>query len=231
MSIRTNVNTGSEPNEEKRFSEARARLVSTIVEQTGIQDSRLLGAFQRVPRHRFVPEASQSRAYEDTALSIGYQQTISQPSMIAVMLEALQLEPTDRVLEVGAGSGYAAALLAVLSKEVFAIEIVPELAQAAQQRLSQLKIENVHVFEGNGREGLAKFGPFDKILVSAGSEDVPTELVQELAEGGRIAIPVGGEGGQRLLVGAKIHGSLEWTTSIPCIFVPLVKESGARTGN
>jgi protein-L-isoaspartate(D-aspartate) O-methyltransferase len=219
---------GSSAEEEKRFADARARMVRTIAAQTGIADERLLGAFRRVARHRFLPSSLAARAYEDVALPLGHRQTISQPSMIAVMLDALRVLPNDRVLEIGAGSGYAAALLGALAREVFAVEIMPELAKLARQHIRDLEIDNVEIVEGNGRQGLREFGPYDKILVSAGSEDVPDELVHELDEGGRIAIPVGDDAGQRLRVGTKVRGAMYWETSIPCIFVPLV---GAATGN
>lgn len=200
-------------------------MTRVVAANTGITDERVLGAFRKVPRHRFVPRSLASRAYEDCALPIGEGQTISQPSMIAVMLAALAVAPTDRVLEVGAGSGYAAALLGELAREVFALEILPDLARSAQKRIRELGIENVHVLEGNGRLGLPAAAPFDKILVSAGSTDVPDELVKQLAEGGRIAIPVGGALGQQLLVGTKRNGEMTWERSIACIFVPLVGEA------
>ena len=201
-------------------------MIRVVAAQTGIQDERLLAAFARVPRHLFVPSAMSSRAYEDAALPLSYNQTISQPSMIAVMFDRLKLDSRDRVLEVGAGSGYAAALLAQLVSEVFAVEILPELAQRARQRLSDLKIFNAQVFEGNGRLGLPAFGPYDKILVSAGSEDVPGELLAQLAPGGRMAIPVGDDVSQQLRIATKDQsGGIHWEASIPCIFVPLVGQA------
>jgi protein-L-isoaspartate(D-aspartate) O-methyltransferase len=146
--------------------------------------------------------------------------------MIAVMLQALALEPHHRVLEVGAGSGYAAALLGQLAREVYAIEIVPELAQRAKKRMAALGITNVQIVVGNGRRGLPAFGPYDRILVSAGSADVPEELLTQLAPGGRIAIPVGDDLGQQLVIGVKdASGSMQWESSIPCIFVPLVGQA------
>lgn len=216
----------SAPSDESRWAEARAELVRSVSRHTGIDDPRVLGALGRVPRHLFVPSEQRGRAYEDCALPIGQGQTISQPSMVAIMLEALHVEPNDRVLEVGAGSGYAAALLAELAREVYAVEIVPALAATARQRLADLRLDKARVLSGNGREGLRGFSPFDKILVSAGSSDVPPELVRELAPGGRMAIPVGNDAAQELLVGLKDErGEMRWERSIACIFVPLVGQA------
>lgn len=202
---------------------ARRELVAEISRHTGIQDPRLLGAFGSVPRHLFIPESERALSYLDRALPIGHDQTISQPSMIAIMLDKLELGPTDRVLEIGAGSGYAAALLAELSAEVFAIEIVPELAELSAARLAELGYRNVTVLAGNGRLGLPSRAPFDKILVSAGSHDPPDDLLAQLAPGGRIAIPLGDDSRQTLYVGERTQaGQLSWQESTPCMFVPLV---------
>jgi protein-L-isoaspartate(D-aspartate) O-methyltransferase len=201
---------------------AREELVRSI--ESNVKDPRVLAAFRRVPRHRFVPESEAKIAYRDAALPIGFDQTISQPSMIAIMLAALDVEPRDRVLEIGAGSGYAAALLAELAGEVYSVEIVAELAQQAEARLAELGYKNARVTASNGRLGLPEHAPYTKILVSAGARDVPAELVRQLAGGGTIAIPVGGDTGQTLLVGHKANdGSMTWKRSISCIFVPLVE--------
>jgi protein-L-isoaspartate(D-aspartate) O-methyltransferase len=201
----------------------RQALVSKIREHTNEPAPRVLEAFIRVPRHLFIPGVDVERAYEDSALPIGFQQTISQPSMIATMLSALDVQPQHRVLEIGAGSGYAAALLGCLAAEVYAVEILPELAAAAQRRLFELGYHNVHVLESNGRAGLAEHGPYGRILVSAGADAVPAALIDQLEPGGRIAIPVGDDKGQKLLVGEKsAEGEMVWQRSISCIFVPLV---------
>jgi protein-L-isoaspartate(D-aspartate) O-methyltransferase len=153
-------------------------------------------------------------------------QTISQPSMIAIMLQALDLDPRDHVLEVGAGSGYAAALLSRLAARVDAIEIRPALAARARHTLSLLSVGNVHVHVGDGSAGLPERAPFDKILVSAGAVRIPTALVEQLAPGGRIAIPVGNADAQTLLVGERsVSGEVTWEQSIPCMFVPLVEQA------
>lgn len=206
---------------EAQWLSAREELVRTMHEI--VSDSRVLSAFRRVPRHLFVPEAERRLAYRDCALPIGFGQTISQPSMIAIMLSALDVQPSDRVLEIGGGSGYAAALLAELAAEVYTLEIVPELSREAATRLAELGYDHAHVIAANGREGLAEHAPYSKILVSAGSHDVPEELARQLAPGGSIAIPVGSESSQTLLVGHKgSDGELSWERSVACIFVPLV---------
>jgi protein-L-isoaspartate(D-aspartate) O-methyltransferase len=177
----------------------------------------------------FVPVDELASAYNDVALPIGFRQTISQPSMVALMLEALALRPGERVLEVGAGSGYAAALMAELGAEVFTLEIVPELAARATASLRALGYDRVHVIHKNGRLGLPEHAPYDAILVSAAAAEIPDELIRELAVGGRIAIPVGATDEQRLLVGYKHeHGDVTWQRSVPCVFVPLV--SGNASG-
>jgi len=200
----------------------RADLIREIVRQTGITEEPILAAFSRVPRHRFVPEQAR-QAYADRALSIGHQQTISQPSMIALMLAELDVRPEHRVLEVGAGSGYAAALLGELAREVTAIEIVKDLADRARATLAELRADNVTVIEGNGREGYAPRAPFDRILVSAAPEEIPPALLTQLAPSGKIVVPIGDDAGQELVVGERsAAGELSFRHTVPCIFVPLV---------
>lgn len=209
--------------DEAARSVAHERLLRHLSESIELHDARIVEAFRRVPRHRFVLEVAQQYAYDDRALPLIEDQTISQPTMIAIMLEALGCEPHHRVLEIGAGSGYAAALLAQLVSEVYAIEIRPALASRATRTLRELGLHNVEVLTGNGRRGLPERAPFDRILVSAGSPDVPTALLEQLAPGGRIAIPVGQELGQKLLIGKREGpGAIHWETSIACTFVPLV---------
>jgi protein-L-isoaspartate(D-aspartate) O-methyltransferase len=204
----------------------RERLVREISAAAGLRDQRLLDPFRHVPRERFVPEKLAANAYADRALPIGLEQTISQPSMIALMFAALDPKPHERALEVGAGSGYAAALLSRLVAHVDAIEILPELAERARATLAALDIANVHVRQGHGELGLPERAPFDVILVSAGARSTPHALVEQLAVGGRIAIPVGSESSQRLLLGRRqADGSVEWERRTPCVFVPLVTHS------
>ncbi len=197
--------------------------MADLREHTGVADAGILRAFAHVPRHLFVPEEEVAVAYCDSALPIGFRQTISQPSMIALMLSALDVAVGNRVLEVGGGSGYAAALLAELGAEVYSLEIVPELADSAAERLRELGYDRVHVVAGNGRLGYPRRAPYQRILVSAGADEVPPALVDELAAGGRIVIPVGDDKLQHLLVGTKLPDqTVEWQRSVPCIFVPLV---------
>ncbi|HET9960313.1 MAG TPA: protein-L-isoaspartate(D-aspartate) O-methyltransferase [Polyangiaceae bacterium] len=215
----------SRANDASPASETRARhqLVQDIEGHAEIHDPRILAAFERVPRHLFLPQTHRSYAYRDSALPIGFQQTISQPSMIAIMLEALELDPQHRVLEVGAGSGYAAALLGELVREVHSVEIVPELAEQARARLQALEYRNIFVHHGNGRSGWWDQAPYDRILVSAGAESVPPELIHQLVPGGILVMPIGDQSGQRLLIAHKDAAEgMHFSESIPCIFVPLV---------
>jgi protein-L-isoaspartate(D-aspartate) O-methyltransferase len=208
----------------------RQRLADRIARQSGVDDPRILEAFRRVPRHRFVPDTQSEHAHEDRALPIGEGQTISQPSMIALMLAALDCRREDRVLEIGAGSGYAAALLGELCAEVDAVEVRPDLAERAQRTLQELGINNVRIHCRNGAYGLPEKAPFDRILVSAGAGRVPPALVAQLAPGGRIAIPVGDEIEQRLMVGERTNGSaIAWETRTQCIFVPLVGDDAGSS--
>ncbi len=201
----------------------RQHLIERIRASTQIEDARILNAFASVPRHEFLSEAQSAIAYEDRAVPLDEGQTVSQPSMIAIMLAELKCEPTQRALEVGAGSGYAAALLGQLVRQVYAVELRPALAARARANLARSGASNVHVSVGDGGLGLAAHAPYDAILVSAAPNQVPDALLEQLAVGGRIAIPVGDEQAQTLLLGQKTStGELLWQRSIPCIFVPLV---------
>ncbi|MGC4090461.1 MAG: protein-L-isoaspartate(D-aspartate) O-methyltransferase [Polyangiaceae bacterium] len=216
----------TEPPQSEERLRARDSLIERLGAESGVRDARILEAFSRVPRHAFVRPSENDYAYTDVALPIGFKQTISQPSMIALMLDGLGISAGERVLEVGGGSGYAAALMAELGAEVFTLEIVAELAQRATRCLSDLGYDRVHVLHRDGRLGLPEHAPYDAIMVSAAAESVPDELLHELGAGGRIAIPVGGSAEQQLLVGRKSErGAVSWQRSVPCIFVPLV--SGA----
>jgi protein-L-isoaspartate(D-aspartate) O-methyltransferase len=202
----------------------RQQLLERIRASTQIQDARILSAFERVPRHEFLSEAQAKIAYEDRAVPLDEEQTVSQPSMVAIMLDELKCESTHRALEVGAGSGYAAALLGQLVAEVHAIEVRPALAARARANLARSGASNVHVVVGDGNLGLAEHAPYDRILVSAAPNEVPAALLEQLAVGGRIAIPVGDEHAQTLLLGEKDRaGELRWQRTVPCIFVPLVR--------
>ncbi len=179
---------------------ARARMVARHLAARGVRDARVLRAFGEVPRHAFVRPELAASAYDDRALPLDHGQTISQPYVVALMLEALGLEPADRALEVGTGSGYAAALLARLCAEVYTIERLAALADDARERLARLGFANVHVRSGDGTLGWPEAAPFDAILVSAGGPRVPPPLLAQLRDGGRLVMPVGGEHGEQELV-------------------------------
>ncbi len=169
----------------------RAAMVQEQLVDRGIQDARVLNAMSSVPREEFVPEPIKSKAYRNSPLPIGHDQTISQPYTVAFMCEALQLNSTDRVLEIGTGSGYGAAVLSQLAHSVYTIERIPELAIQAQKRLRRLGYDNVHVLIADGTLGLPSKAPFDGIIVTAGAEELPPAYLEQLADGGRIVIPIG----------------------------------------
>ena len=204
----------------------RAEMVETQIQRRGIKDPRVLRAMATVPRHEFVPEDHRDLAYTDEPLGIGEGQTISQPYIVAAMTEALGLRGTERVLDVGTGCGYQAAVLAILCKEVFSIEYRPELARAAADRLHRLGFTTVHVHCGDGSLGLKEFAPYDAILVAAAAPKIPEPLREQLSEGGRLIVPVGAEDHQHLLLVTR-HGN-EYTTERRegCRFVPLVGRYG-----
>lgn len=193
----------------------------------GITDSRVLEAMRRVSRAAFVPDHAQSDAYADRALPIGSGQTISQPYMVAVMTEALQLTGSERVLDVGTGSGYQAAVLAELARHVITIERVPELAEAARTRLAALGYTNIDVVVGDGTLGAPAHAPFDGILVAAGAPAVPQALKEQLsAEGGRLVVPVGPPAQQWLTIVTRSGDRFDEARGTGCVFVPLVGVHG-----
>ena len=190
----------------------------------GITDQRVLDAMARVPRHEFAPERYRDQAYEDHPLPIAEGQTISQPYIVAIMLQALALKASDRVLEIGTGSGYVTALLSELTGEVISIERHAVLANTARELLSRLGYHNVRVVVGDGTRGFAECAPYDAILVSAAASELPHELVDQLAEGGRLMIPVGCDDSQQLRLIDKRNGQPKTTLREMCRFVPLVSE-------
>ncbi len=201
----------------------RQDLIERIRASTELSDERILNAFANVPRHEFLSEAQRSIAYEDRAVPLDEGQTVSQPSMIAIMLSELECDVGHRALEVGTGSGYAAALLGQLVAQVYGIELRPALAARARVSLERAGATNVHVVTGDGTRGLPEHAPYDRILVSAAPARIPDALIEQLAVGGRIAIPVGNEHSQTLVVGHKTSPTdVEWRRTFPCIFVPLV---------
>jgi protein-L-isoaspartate(D-aspartate) O-methyltransferase len=204
----------------------RAHMVRTQIEARGVKDPRVLEAMRTVPRHLFAPEAQRHNAYDDGPLPIGHGQTLSQPYIVAVMTEELAPEAGDVVLDVGTGSGYQAAVLAKLVKQVISIEIVPQLADAARERLAALGYANVEVITGDGWRGLPERAPFDGILVAAAPPEVPPALLEQLAPGARLVIPIG-EWQQDLRVYERTARGLSERTLFGVRFVPLVhgKES------
>lgn len=212
--------------EKKEYAAQRIEMIEKQLRRRGIADVAVLGAMMAVPRHEFVPEEIRSNAYADAPLPIGGGQTISQPYIVAAMTAALHLRASDRVLEIGTGCGYQAAVLACLAKEVFTIERRAELASGASGRLARLGYANAHVHCGDGTLGLPEFAPFDAILVAAAAPATPKPLLAQLAEGGRMIVPVGGEEHQELQLIEK-HGDAFPTKMLEgCRFVPLVGYHG-----
>lgn len=207
-------------------SDERARMVREQIIERGIEDQAVLGAMLAVPRHLFVPEAHRDRAYGDHPLPIGHGQTISQPYIVAFMTELLELEPTDQVLEVGTGSGYQAAVAAMLADSVFSVEIVPELAASAAARLDRLGYRDIETRNADGYYGWKEHAPYDAIFVTAAAGHVPPPLVQQLAPGGRMAIPVGGpfQLQNLVLVEKAADGTVTTRSVLPVQFVPLTGE-------
>jgi protein-L-isoaspartate(D-aspartate) O-methyltransferase len=200
----------------------REEMVRVQLAERGIRDARVLDAMRMVPRHEFVPEDLRQDAYEDHPLPIGECQTISQPYIVAAMLEHLALKATDRVLEVGTGSGYVTALLSMLCAEVFSVERFASLADLAEVTLLGLGYRNVRIKVGDGRQGWSEHAPFDAILVSAATAEVPPPLFAQLSEGGRMILPVGPPSSQELQLIRKVNGRPDVTLLEGCRFVPLI---------
>src|SRR5580692_693054 len=206
----------------------RRAMIETQIRKRGVSSPRVLEALASVPRHKFVPEKFREFAYADKPLPIGEGQTISQPYMVAAMTDALELAGPERVLEIGTGSGYQAAVLSLLAREVFSVENHTTLALAAQERLTALGYANVHVHNGDGSAGLTDAAPYDAILVTAGAPEIPQALASQLREGGRIVIPVGDTENQKLMQGMLEYGKLKSRALFDCRFVPLVGRYGWR---
>jgi len=198
-------------------------MVRAQIEDRGIRDLRVLEAMRKVPRQEFVPETLQQDAYEDHPLPIGEGQTISQPYIVAAMLEHLALQATDRVLEIGTGSGYVTALLSLLAAEVYSVERHAQLAASAKNTLQRLGYRNVKIRVGDGSRGWAEYAPFDAILVSAATSEMPPTLFAQLREGGRMVVPVGPSFSQELQLISKVNGQPEVEVLEGCRFVPLVE--------
>src|SRR5712691_3640679 len=202
--------------ENKDYAPQCAEMIEKQLRRRGISDEAVLAAMIAVPRHEFVPRELRSRAYEDVPLPIGGGQTISQPYIVAAMTAALHLRPSDRVLEIGAGCGYQAAVLACLARDVFTIERRAELAASASARLARLGYANAHVHCGDGTLGLPEFAPFDAILVGASAPAIPAPLAAQLAQGGRMIIPIGDTDSQELRLLERIGEGFEIRTLDPC---------------
>ncbi len=209
---------------EEKFSLMRKSMVEKQIKGRGINNRKVLDALMNIPRHKFVPEAYRDYAYDDRPLPIGYQQTISQPYIVAYMTEILKPDDTKKVLEIGTGSGYQAAVLSQLYKEVYTVEIIEALAEQAKKLLDEEGYKNIKVKTGDGYQGWKEYAPFDAIIVTCAPTDIPQPLVDQLAEGGIMVIPVGGYYSQVLILLEKRNGKILETETLPVIFVPMVRE-------
>lgn len=208
------------------FQNLRDLMVDTQLIPRGIRDERVLKAMRKVPRHLFIDESQWFRAYDDMALPIGEGQTISQPYMVAIMTELLELKGYEKVLEIGTGSGYQAAILAELSKEVYTIERVQSLSERASMVLRSLDYDNVHLRVGDGTLGWPEEAPFDRVIITAACPEIPEPIINQLNEGGIVVAPVGERFSQVLLKVRKEAGKLIDEYHTPCVFVPLIGKYG-----
>ncbi|MDA0807636.1 MAG: protein-L-isoaspartate(D-aspartate) O-methyltransferase [Planctomycetota bacterium] len=211
--------------DDDKYREARAKMVAQDIAGEGITNRLVLQSLNTVERHEFVPSKLFREAYIDKALPIGYQQTISPPFVVAYMTQALDPRPTDKVLEIGTGSGYQAAVLAEIVKEVYSIEIVPQLSREASRRLSKLGYDNVHTLAGDGYKGWPEHAPYDRIIVTCSPESVPQPLIDQLREGGRMIVPLGQRYQQVFYLFEKQNGKLVQEKLIPTLFVPMTGQS------
>lgn len=210
----------------KDYKDLRELMVNTQLIPRGIKDERVLSAMKKVPRHLFVPEHLQHRAYDDMALSIGEGQTISQPYMVAIMTELLELTGKEKVLEIGTGSGYQAAILAELAKEVYSVERIEILAKRAREKFAALGYKNIYIRVANGTLGWEEMSPFDRIIITAGCPEIPEPLFRQLNEDGIIVAPVGDRFSQQLIKIKKSSGKILKQYHTPCVFVPLIGKYG-----
>ncbi len=204
-----------------RFAELRQKMVEHQIVARGIRHPRLLDVLRRVPRHEFVPEGSRAEAYEDEPLAIGEGQTISQPYIVAYMTDVLKLGGTEKVLEIGTGSGYQTAVLAELAAEVYTVEVIASLSERARTVLAGLGYDNIRFKVGDGNDGWEEFAPYDGIMVTAAAQDVPPALPRQLKEGGRLILPVG-IGFQELILIVRDGDSFRRSELLPVRFVPLI---------
>ncbi|PIU42362.1 MAG: protein-L-isoaspartate O-methyltransferase [Candidatus Omnitrophica bacterium CG07_land_8_20_14_0_80_42_15] len=215
--------------EESEYRILRERMVVEQLIPRGIHSERVLSAFKKVPRHAFIPELESDNTYGDFPLPIGEGQTISQPYMVALMSELLELKKDEKVLEIGTGSGYQAAILAELAGKVYSVERFENLAKSAERILEKLGYQNIKIKIGDGTLGWDEYAPYDGIIVTAGAPEIPKSLLEQLAEGGRLIIPVGGHYSQMLTLVRNVKGKFKTLDICGCIFVPLVgKEAWSK---
>jgi protein-L-isoaspartate(D-aspartate) O-methyltransferase len=210
--------------QEIEYNKQRKEMVQLQIKARGICNPNVLEAFLSVPRHIFVPDEYRSRSYEDNPLPIGFNQTISQPYIVAYMIEILKPDKDMRVLEIGTGSGYQTAILSRLCKEVYSVEIIDSLAEITKQKLEEEGYHNIKVKISDGYDGWKKFAPFDRIIVSCAPIDVPTVLLDQLAEGGRMIIPIGESHRQKLYLIEKKNGIITQKETLSVSFVPMIKK-------
>jgi protein-L-isoaspartate(D-aspartate) O-methyltransferase len=216
------------PGREPDFAEQRAWMVERQLHRRGIEDERVLAAMAAVPREHFVPESVRSSAYNDSALPIGHEQTISQPWVVAAICQALELDGDENVLEIGTGSGYSAAVLGELADHVISLERVPELGETARRKLEELGVRNVEVIVGDGSRGYPEAAPYDAIAVHAATPEAPHSLLAELARHGRLVVPIATGSADLLTAFVRENGDLHQETIGPCRFVPLIGAEGFR---
>ncbi|HEY5532105.1 MAG TPA: protein-L-isoaspartate(D-aspartate) O-methyltransferase [Candidatus Anoxymicrobiaceae bacterium] len=210
------------------YQSLRDEMVEHQIKARGVHDPRVLEAMRRIPRHLFVPEPNKPRAYEDKPLPVGEGQTISQPYIVGWMTELLRLDGHETVLEIGTGTGYQAAILGILARKVYTMERLEPLAKSARRRLEKLGFKNIEVTVGDGSKGFPEHAPYHGIIVTAGSPQVPQALVEQLADGGRLVIPVGTSSMQMLTIVEKHGDTISSTEKGSCVFVPLVGKYGWR---
>jgi protein-L-isoaspartate(D-aspartate) O-methyltransferase len=208
------------------YEKERGRMVDEQIAGRGVKDERVLAVMRKIPRHEFLPEGIRGMAYNDSALPLGEGQTMSQPYMVALMTELLGLKGAERVLEIGTGSGYQAAVLAELCQKVYTVERIKTIADKARATLDRLGYKSVAIKIYDGTYGWKEMAPYDAIIVTAGSPDIPAPLVEQLKEGGRMVIPVGDRYGQQLITVVKTAEGMITERSIPCVFVPLIGNHG-----
>ncbi len=210
---------------QEEFAQQREQMVETQLKSRDIRNERVLEAMKKVPRHLFMPASVRQYAYVDSPVLIGQRQTISQPYIVALMTQTVDPKPGDRSLEVGTGSGYQAAVLGELVQEVYTIEIIPDLAERAEKALAEWGYDNVKVRQGDGYQGWPEKAPFDIILITAAPEEIPQPLIDQLAEGGRLVVPLGAEGAiQTLTLVTKVKGEVKRTYVTDVRFVPMTGE-------